>query len=111
MEFLLDENVHWGLFSFLKESGHDVKSSPKGIRNSKLFELALEERRVLITRDSDFLDKSLYPASKHFGIILLRVSAEDLELQKKAISRFLEKVKELRGKVVVLFSDKRVKIL
>ena len=110
MKFLLDENVHRGLFSFLTGSGHDVRLSPKSVRNSKLFELALEEKRILITRDSDFLDKTLYPAFKHFGVILLRVPAVDLELQKKAISRLLVKFKDLKGRLVLLISDKKFRL-
>ena len=43
MKFLLDENVHRGLFSFLVESGHDVKLSPKGIKNGQVLEISIKE--------------------------------------------------------------------
>ena len=102
MKFLLDENVHRGLFSFLVDLGHDVKLSPKSIKNGKVFELALKEERVLISQDADF---SAYKSSKHFGIFLLRIRPRDLETQKRAISILLKKFLNVEG-----FRDKFVKI-
>ena len=90
MKFLLDENVHRGLFSFLVDLGHDVKLSPKSIKNGKVFELALKEERVLISQDADF---SAYKSSKH------------LETQKRAISILLKNFLNVEG-----FRDKFVKI-
>jgi len=39
MKFLLDENVHRGLFSFLIKLGYEVKLSPKAIKNGEVFRL------------------------------------------------------------------------
>jgi len=114
LKFLLDENVHSGLFSFLVKSGHDVKSSPKSIKNGKVFELTIEEQRILITRDADFLYTPLYPLYKHFGIILLRIPPGDLEAQKKGVSRLLKrfsKAEEYKRKVVLLHSAEKFEFL
>ena len=114
MKFLLDENVHKGLFSFLVKPGHDVRLSPKGIKNGKVFELSVREERILISRDADFLDAVLYPSSKHFGIFLLRILPRDLEAQKRAISRLLEQFPmsdEVKGKVVKLLPDEEFEFL
>ena len=106
MRFLLDENVHRGLSSFLAELGHDVKLSPKSISNGEIFRLALSEQRLLITRDADFLD-NFFVSSKHAGIWLLRIRPKDLDAQKRAISRLLKQhsPEELDGKVVKLLPD------
>ncbi|MDI6826514.1 MAG: DUF5615 family PIN-like protein [Candidatus Aenigmarchaeota archaeon] len=80
MKFLLDKNVHRGLSTFLSKLGHDVVLSSKGIGNSEVFKLAVEEERVLITRDSDFL-YSPYTSSKHSGIIVSRIDPLNLEVQ------------------------------
>ena len=107
MKFLLDENVHRGLFSFLSKLGHDVKLSPKSIENGMVFELSLKEERILISRDADFLDFSSFPSSKHFGMFLMRVPPKDLEAQKRVISKLLKQfpnAEELRGKVIKLSS-------
>ena len=106
MKFLLDENVHKGLSSFLSKLGHDVKTSPKTISNGKVFELSLSEQRLLITRDVDFLD-SPFISSKHFGIWLLRIRPRDLESQKRQISKLLKQrsPEEFEGKIIKLLPD------
>ena len=106
MKFLLDENVHKGLFSFLSKLGHDVKLSPKTISNGEVFKLALSEQRLLITRDADFLDNPLI-SSKHIGIWLLRIRPKDLEAQKRAVSKLLKQYspEELEGKVIKILPD------
>jgi len=65
MKFLLDENVHKGLFSFLLKLGHDVKLSPKSIKNGEVFALALKEERLLVSRDEDFVN---YPQTEVWGV-------------------------------------------
>ena len=108
MKFLLDENVHRGLFSFLIKLGHDVKLSPKGFANGQVFGLAIEEKRILISRDGDFLNTSIYSSSKHSGIFLIRIAPGDLETQKKSISDLLKKFPEVdnfKGKAVILFPE------
>jgi predicted nuclease of predicted toxin-antitoxin system len=104
MKFLLDENVHFGLYSFLKNLGHDVKLTPKTISNGEVFNLALEEQRVLVSRDADFLDSSFATTRKHFGIFILRVPPKDLKEQELSISNLLSKYPDLDDKVFILTS-------
>ena len=106
MRFLFDENVHRGLYPFLSKLGHEVKLSPKGIENGDVFELALSEQRLLITRDKHFTE-GRFSSSKHFGIWLLRVPARDLETQKRTISKLLKQYssEDPEGKVVKLVPD------
>ena len=114
MKFLLDENVHRGLLSFIAKLGHDAKLSPKGIVNGKVFELALKEESILISRDSDFTDMPEFASSKHSGIILLRVRPRDLESQKRALSKLLEefsKADEFKGKVIKILPDESFEFL
>jgi predicted nuclease of predicted toxin-antitoxin system len=105
MKFLIDENVHRGLFFFLKEKGYDAKLCPKGIMNGQVFRLSLSEKRILITRDSDFLKNKLF-SLEHSGIIILKISPEDIESQRQSIFRLLESTDSLDGKIILLFSDK-----
>lgn len=107
MKFLLDENVHRGLFSFLSKLEHDVKLSPKTIKNGEVFKLALSEQRLLITRDKHFTD-SPYSSLEHFGIWLLRILPKDLESQKQSILKLLKEYssEKLKGKVIILFPDR-----
>lgn len=109
MKFLLDENVHRGLSVFLIKEKHDVKLCPKGIKNGEVIQLALEGGRTLISRDSDFLKHSIFP--NHFGIIILRMKPEDLEMQKRILSRFLSKYPDIEGKTVIIFSEDKVEFV
>ncbi len=114
MKFLLDENVHHGLFRFLVKSGHDVKLSPKSIKNGMVFELAVGEERILISRDADFIDPFLYYPSRHFGIWLLRIHPRDLEAQKRATSRLLKQFslpEEFKGKIIKILPDEEFEFL
>ena len=112
MKFLFDENVHRGLFLFFTKLGHEIKFCPKGIENGEVFNLALSEQRLLITRDKHFIEDK-FVSSKHFGIWLLRVRAKDLGSQKEVISKVLAQYssEELKGKVIKLVSSKDFEVL
>jgi len=105
MKFLIDENVNRGLFFFLKEKGYDVRLTPKGSRNGEVFRFSLDEKRVLITRDSDF-SKNKLCSDLHSGIIIIKIPSDDLESQKSSILRLLKKEKILESKIALLFLDR-----
>ena len=113
MRFLLDENVHNGLLSFLIKLGHDVIFCPKGIKNGEVFKLARTEERIIISQDTDFSKPPYSSLEHHFGIILLRIPPNNIHLQKNAILNLLRKFSELElnGKIILLLSDKEFKIL
>jgi len=106
MKFLLDENVHRGLFFFLKELGHDVKLCPKKIENGAVFTLSLSEQRLLITRDKHFTDNP-YSSKEHLGVWLLRIRPKDLSTQKSKISELLNEYspEEFKNKVIRLTEE------
>lgn len=104
MKILLDENIHGELLSFLRNQEHDVKIGPKGSRDTLVFELAQQEHRILITRDSDFLQPA-YLFRPHCGIILIRISPWDVERQKRILVQVLNQFlrqEEAEGKVIKL---------
>lgn len=113
MKFLLDENVHIGLLSFLTGLKHDVILCPKGIKNGELYKLILQEERTLITNDADFI-KQPYRSSHHFGIILLRIHPFDIEKQKTSVLNLINKSGEkeiFRNKTIILYSEKNIEVL
>ncbi|MFA5856438.1 MAG: DUF5615 family PIN-like protein [Candidatus Pacearchaeota archaeon] len=105
VKFLIDENVHRGLYFFLKDLGYDVILSPKGIMNGQVFRLSLSEERILITRDSDFSKNPLL-SSKHSGIILIKISPEDIESQKSSLLKLFEKVNNFESCIISLYKDR-----
>ena len=113
MKFLLDENIHRGLFYFLDKLKYDIKLCPKGIKNGDVFKLAREEERVFISQDNDFLDLK-YTSSNHFGIILFKISSTNIEIQKEMILKLLKKYstnEQLKGKVILLKPDRTIEFL
>ncbi|MBD3253307.1 hypothetical protein GF386_06240 [Candidatus Pacearchaeota archaeon] len=105
MKFLLDENVHRGLFYFIKQLGYDVRLCPRGITNGSVLKLCMDEERVLITRDLDFL-KNIPLGYENFGIIILKISPEDIESQKLAISSIFKEINDFSNKIIELSDDK-----
>jgi predicted nuclease of predicted toxin-antitoxin system len=87
VRFLIDENVHRKLLPFLKKLRHDASLSPKGLTNGEVLRLAIEERRILVTHDTDFQIKEA--AVDHPGIMLLKVTSKNLDKLKAAVERFI----------------------
>ena len=105
MKLLLDENIHGILLFFLQEKGHDVKRVMQGSRDKIIFECAQQEHRMLITRDANFLGPQ-YLFRQHYGIILIRIPARDVETQKKGLVEVLSKNIKFEGRIVKIEADK-----
>ena len=104
MRFLIDENVHQGLVSFLLKLGHDAKLSPKGLSNGKVLALAVSEKRVLVTHDTDFTASTI--AANHEGIILVKIPPRNFEALKLSVENLLSRKRPAKGKLILLFEDK-----
>lgn len=104
IKFLLDENVDIRLSSYLKKAGFSVKLAEKGMKNSKLINLAKEESCVLITNDKDFANKDLYNPADYSGIIVFRIHPPILENLIKALNKFIKKNKSsaFTGKTFII---------
>lgn len=92
MRLLADENVKGRLIRWLRKRGHEVSVAPKGFKNSRLFSLARDEERVLVTNDTDFLNTGLYPPAGSPGRIVLRVFPPTFVEQQAALSRLFSEV-------------------
>lgn len=77
VRFLMDENVPAALTRALREAGHDardLKEELRGRRDAAVLQTAAEDRRVLITRDRDFVALFAKPDAPRAGILLLSYS-------------------------------------
>jgi predicted nuclease of predicted toxin-antitoxin system len=74
MRILVDENIPRTTVDRLRELGHDVKdirgTGDKGLADADLWDLAVRERRLLITTDKGFTE---YRAAGHCGILIVRL--------------------------------------
>ncbi len=74
LRFLLDENLPYALALKLADQGHDVldiaASVHRGKTDTELWDIAIAERRVVVTRDLDFPLQNMksYPP----GLIIIR---------------------------------------
>ncbi len=74
MRFLSDENIEFSITVALKRLGIDIvaidETGNKGAGDKEILAFARENRRVVITRDSDFL-KLHSKGAEHAGIIFI----------------------------------------
>ncbi len=64
MKLLIDENFPPSLISYFQRKRHNVKRiqrTVRGVSDGSVRELALKEKRVIITFDRDFLSSNIFP--------------------------------------------------
>lgn len=109
MRFLVDENVGFEVVKSLRAENHSVISMTEerysGIDDDSVFKLALDEKRIIITRDFHFTNLIRFPASLTEGIIYIRHGNLKSNEEKELIIRFISSIKaeEIRGKLVTLY--------
>lgn len=104
LRFLLDVNIPEQVRKCLEQSGHDcqlVRDINPCLPDTKIFSLAREQQRIILTSDKDFVMLSRFHS--HNGILLLRSKTQSPLLKIEMIENFLETTQEtLYGKVVIL---------
>ena len=101
-KFLLDENIPRSIKRFLESKGFSAEYSSKGIVNGKLASLAKEMKLVLVSLDSDFLDKPIFPPKEFSGIIVFVIHPPKPQRLERALSSLLSKVKEFKSKLFIV---------
>jgi len=81
MEFKVDENLPVEVADLLRQVGYDAvtvfEQHLGGSPDSDIASVCQEERRVLITLDTDFADIRAYPPAQFPGLIVLRLHRQD----------------------------------
>ena len=94
----------------MKRGGFHIEYVPQGVDDSTVIRIARDKNLILITRDSDFADELRYPPNTHPGIIVLRVHPSLPKLMAERLTYVLERVKELNGKITIVYND-RIEII
>jgi predicted nuclease of predicted toxin-antitoxin system len=98
-KLLLDENIGSTVAAELRLSKFDVLNiaeSKPGMADINVLDLALKQKRIVITLDKDFGQLVYAYSRKHAGVILLRLTDES----PKNISKILNLIfKQHRGKL------------
>jgi predicted nuclease of predicted toxin-antitoxin system len=113
MRFLLDESADFPLARFLRELGHDITAIahdyPHALKDSEVLSIAVAERRILITNDRDFGELIFRRQLSHAGVILFRLSTEDIQIKKDRLTYVLTNHSQDLGDFIVI-SDQRIRV-
>ncbi|MBI3799268.1 MAG: DUF5615 family PIN-like protein [Deltaproteobacteria bacterium] len=106
MRFLADESCDFAVIRVLRNAGHDVTAilevSPQA-EDASIIDLAVRERRVLVTEDKDFGQLVYANARASGGVILIRFPGNARAALPKAVMDLVnEKGEQLIGCFVVV---------
>ena len=105
-KLLADENIPWPLVRLLRNMGLDVLWIPetryRGISDDEVINMADSTKRIVLTRDSDYLKPSLRRRVKH-GILYIGEPIRKDNVQKIAENtiRALEAMRKRRLSAIV----------
>ena len=101
-KFLLDENIPLLVKQFLWSANYKAEYVPKGITNGKAVALSGKMKTVFLTRDSDFLNTSLFPPKNYSGIIVFVIHPPEPKTLASALALLLDECKEFSGKLFIV---------
>ena len=112
MKFKVDESLPIEVGAILTEAGHDAETVADealiGAPDPKLAEVALDEKRALVSLDLDFADIRVYPPHEYPGIIVLRLKRQDRPHVLEVCRRLLTVLSEepLVGRLWIVDEDR-----
>jgi len=108
MKFLTDENVYSQMVKAIRSLSYDVldikEKEMYGTEDKDIIQIAKDSERILIALDKDFSNILNYPPSRHYGIIVLRLSRLTINGATRRLIEFLETLTEerIRGKLAIV---------
>jgi len=113
LKFLADVNVEKDLVDFLTEQGFDVLWIPDyncRLSDEELFKLANNEKRILITNDTDFGEIVFLQKKVSVGIVLIRVKGQRVNKKLHALKKLIKFYSDKIENCFVVISDRRIRI-
>lgn len=96
MKFKIDENLPVEVAERLRQEGYDALSVYEqylgGSPDSDLASICQEEKRAIITLDTDFANIRTYSPKQFFGLIVLRLRRQDKFHVLKILERLIPKL-------------------
>lgn len=109
MKFLLDANMPYSTLDVLKSLGHECFHARKiglsDAEDSKIFDYAVINNLMLITKDLDFGNRNIFNIKKSIGIIIIRLPFYFIAKQiNNSLIKFLNEVKieDIENKITIL---------
>jgi len=92
--FKVDENLPVEVAELLRQAGYDALTVHDedlvGTLDPQIASICQNEKRALITLDTDFADIGAYPPKDYFGFIVLRLRMQDKHHVIKVFNRLLK---------------------
>lgn len=99
MRFLIDINIPQSVINTLIEENHDVldiKKKQLNLKDTDLIQIAKQEKRIILTKDKDFLTLTQYPKYQ-VPTIVIRLKHQ---LPSSIIEHLLQLLKNQREKLL-----------
>ncbi len=114
LKILTDENISPEVVSFLREKGInviDVKEKGwQGVDDKFLMAVAWEEKRFILTHDSDFGTLAINEGVPCYGIIYLRLKDLRAEKVKESLDKLLKVEKQIFEGTIIILKDSQLRI-
>jgi predicted nuclease of predicted toxin-antitoxin system len=111
--FLADESCDFAVVRALRSSGYEVLAiaevAPQ-TPDSKVIELAVRERRVLLTEDKDFGQLVYAELRESTGVILIRFPASERGELPAAVLKVIQELRERLTGAFVVLTPRRIRI-
>lgn len=110
MTFLLDHCVWKETQNILEKAGFTCVTlqqlNESNAPDKKVLTIAKSHKAILITRDRDFSNLTVYPLGNHKGIILLRVTPQTIENVHKVLLNTLQIIppENIKGNLLIITS-------
>lgn len=93
-KFKVDENLPVEVAELLRQAGYDALTvydeNLAGTRDPQIASVCKEEKRALVTLDTDFADIGAYPPKDYSGLIVLRLKMQDKHHVIKVFNRLVK---------------------
>jgi predicted nuclease of predicted toxin-antitoxin system len=111
---LADENIAPAVAGFLRQSGFDVKevlrAGWQGKTDDFLLEKALNEKRFILSHDSDFGSLAIKEGKRCYGIIFLRTASVKADEIIVILKKFISLKLDIRPGTFIVIDSKKVRI-
>ncbi|MBI2463543.1 DUF5615 family PIN-like protein [Candidatus Peregrinibacteria bacterium] len=102
LKFLVDHNIPKSVSNFLKKQKYDVKlvkDVDPEMSDDEVLQLAVKEKRIVVSNDKDFVNLSL--KYDKINIILFDYLSQQADVRIKALSRVLPDIKLPFGILII----------
>lgn len=103
LKFLIDHNIPKGVSNWLLKNGYDiqfVKNMDPEMPDKEVFAFAIQNERILLTNDTDFI--GLWLQMKKGNSIIFRMKSQSASARIEALERILPQIEKKKDIGILL---------